>query len=425
MKRKRAYRQGLGLALVAVVVATAATLASAATHSRKVTTITFWQTYNTGETPTLDKLVSQFEASHPSIKVDVTYVDFGSHAQKFQTAAQAGQGPDIMRADNAPDVQGWAAQGFLTDLTSMVSASDRKDYLQSALAGSIYQGKLYALPQTVDALALLYNRSLFAKAGIKHPPTTLAELTSDCRKFGAGKGLFLNANDYWLSPWLWSYGGGFVSIAKKEIYIASKGSVAGWTAFNTLFHDKCTFPNKDFANSYNNMQTAFKNGQVAMVVNGPWSTQDDLSGTAFKSSSNLQVAPIPAGPAGQGSPIGGGSFVISRNSKNVQEAYTFVSWLNDPAQEAAWAAGTNDLPSRVSAYKSPLVKKNRILTQFLAQMKVARDRSAGTQGGQLYGNDLEAPLEKMLSGGTTPAAAAASVASAWASKLFPGFKIVK
>ena len=30
--------------------------------------------------------------------------------------------------------------------------------------------------------------------------------------------------------------------------------------------------------AYNNMQTAFKDGKVAAVINGPWSTADDLLG---------------------------------------------------------------------------------------------------------------------------------------------------
>lgn len=296
MKLKRVYRRGLVLAFVAVVVATAATLASASTHSRKVTTITFWQTMNDQETATLNGLVSQFEASHPTIKVDMTYVDFSSHGQKFSTAAQAGQGPDVMRADTAPDVAGWAAQGFLADLTKLVSAADRNDYVPAAFAGAQYQGKVWAIPQTVDALALLYNKKMFAAAGIKSPPTTLAQLQQDCQKFGAGKGIFLNADSYWVQPWIWGYGGGLVSVTKKQIYVADSKAIAGWAAFNKLFHDKCAFPNKDYSNSYGNMQTAFKNGQVAMVVNGPWSTADDLSGPAFKSSSNFQVAVIPAGP---------------------------------------------------------------------------------------------------------------------------------
>jgi arabinogalactan oligomer/maltooligosaccharide transport system substrate-binding protein len=421
----RARWRGLALALVAGVAAIAASFAAAATHQAKApVTITFWQTMNDQETVTLKSLVGKFEASHPDINVDMTYVAFDQHGQKFSTAAQAGQAPDVMRADTAPDVAGWAAQGFLTDLTPMISAADKKDFVQAAFAGAQYQGKAWAVPQTVDALALLWNKKLFAAKGIKSPPKTLSQLVSDCRKFGAGKGIFINSDSYWIQPWIWGYGGGLVSVTKKEIYVSSKKSIAGWTAFNSLFHDKCAFPNKDYSNSYGNMQTAFKNGQVAMIVNGPWSSADILSGEAFKSSGNFQVSPIPAGPGGQGSPIGGASFVISRNSKHAKEAYTFIQWLTSPAQEAVFATENNLLPSRVSAYSIPAVKKNRVIVQFLAQMKVATDRSAGPFGAQLY-TDFTPAVQNMLSGKASPASAAAAVASSWKSKLFPSYTIVK
>ena len=99
------------------------TLAATATARSQATTITFWQTMNDQETVTAEEPRQPVRGSHPDIKIDMVTVPFDQHAQKFTTAAQAGQAPDVMRADTAPDVQGWAAQGLLTDLTSMISAS--------------------------------------------------------------------------------------------------------------------------------------------------------------------------------------------------------------------------------------------------------------------------------------------------------------
>lgn len=412
------------LALGTVAATAAVVLVATASAKPQATTITFWQTMNDQETVTLKSLVNQFEASHPNIKVDLVTVPFDQHAQKFITAAQAGQAPDVMRADTAPDVQGWAAQGLLTDLTPLISAKDKADFVQAAYKGAIYNGKAYAVPQTVDALALFYNKSMFKAKGLKTPPKTLAQLATYCQKFGNAKGIALRGDSYWIQPWIWGYGGGLVNMAKKQILISSKKSIAGWSAYNSLFQNKCAFPDKDFANDYGNVMTAFKNGQVAMIVNGPWSTADVLSGPAFKSSTNFQVAVLPPGPGGQGSPIGGASFVISRNSKNVKDAYTFISWLTAPAQQAVFATKNNLLPSHVSAYKLPSVKKNRLIVAFLAQMQKATDRTAGTQGGQLY-TDFTPAMQSMLSGKSTPAKAAAQVAAAWKSKLFPTFTIVK
>jgi len=412
------------LVLGAVVAVAAALLAATANARSQATTITFWQTMNNEETVTLQSLVSKYEAAHPDIKIDMVTVPFSQHDQKFTTAAQAGQAPDVMRADTAPDVQGWAAQGLLTDLTPMVSSADKADFVQAAFKGAQYNGKVYAIPQTVDALALFYNKSMFKSKGLSRAPRSLAELVSYCQKFGSQKGIALRGDSYWIQPWIWGYGGGLVNMSKKQILISTQKSVAGWAAYNALFQNKCAFPDKDFANDYTNVMTAFKNGQVAMIVNGPWSTADVLSGPQFKKSTNFQVAVLPPGPNGQGSPIGGASFVISRNSQHAKEAYDFVSWLTAPAQQAVFAEKNNLLPSHVSAYKLPSVKKNRLIVAFLAQLQKGTDRSAGTQGSQLY-TDFTPAMQSMLTGKSTPAAAAAAVAAAWKSKLFPSFTVVK
>src|SRR5580765_2022460 len=122
----------LGLALAATIGATVlVATASARTHA--TVTVTFWNEMNDQEFATAQTLVTQFEASHPDIKIDMTEIPFSGYVQKFSTAAQAGQAPDIIRLDNAPDAQGLAAQGLLTDLTSTVSAADKADFVPAAL----------------------------------------------------------------------------------------------------------------------------------------------------------------------------------------------------------------------------------------------------------------------------------------------------
>jgi arabinogalactan oligomer/maltooligosaccharide transport system substrate-binding protein len=414
------------LLLLGALIATTAVIAagaSAGQSSRQATTLTFWQTMNEQETVTLTGLVKQFEATHPDINVNTVYVPFDQRDAKFTAAAQAGKAPDVMRAEIA-DVANWAAQGFLTDISSKVSAADKADYLPAAFAYDSYAGKLWGIPQVTDALALFYNKAMFKTAGAT-VPQTMSALANTCSKFGSGKGIFLRgAEAYFVQPWIWAYGGGLLNPAKKQILIASKGSVAGLTAYKQLFSSNCAFPNKDFSNDYGNAMTAFKNGQVAMIVNGPWSTADVLSGKAFKSSANFGVAPIPKGPTGlTGSPVGGHSYVISRSSKNVDAAYTFIQWMSQAKQQAVFAAKNNLLPTRVSAYKLPEVTKNRIIVDFLAVMKSARNRPVTPVGGQIY-VPFNAPVQKALTGRTTPAKALLEVARAW-QKFFPGYTIVR
>lgn len=421
---KRTRFRAIALALVATVVVAAAIVASAAARTH-ATTITYWNTMNDEETVTVKSLISQF-TKDTGINVEIVQVPFDQRDAKFTTASQAGKGPDVMRAEIA-DVANWGSKGFLSDITSKVTAKDKADFLPAAFAYYNYAGKIWGLPQAPDALTIFYNKALFKKAGIKPTalPKTLTALSQTCAKFPAKQGIFLRADSYWVQPWVWGYGGGLINPASKQILIANKQSVAGMEAYKNLFSAKCAFPNKDFSNDYGNAQTAFKNGQVAMIVNGPWSTADILQGPAFKSSSNLGVLVIPKGPDGkQGSPVGGNGFVIGKGTSDFEASWKFINFMTSGPAQAAFAAKNNLLPSRKSSYLLPAVKTNRLIGAFLPQMKVATARPVLPQGGQIY-SDFGPNVQKILNGQATAKAGLSTVASAWKLKLFPDYTIAK
>lgn len=51
----------------------------------------------------------------------------------------------------------------------------------------------------------------------------------------------------------------------------------------------------DATDGWENMQAAFKDGKVAMMINGPWAVTDTYGGAQFKDKANLGIAPVPAG----------------------------------------------------------------------------------------------------------------------------------
>lgn len=64
----------------------------------------------------------------------------------------------------------------------------------------------------------------------------------------------------------------------------------------------------DATDGWNNMQTAFKDGKVAMMINGPWAVADTFIGKEFTDKANLGIAPVagrfgqPGRPAGRSQP---------------------------------------------------------------------------------------------------------------------------
>jgi arabinogalactan oligomer/maltooligosaccharide transport system substrate-binding protein len=369
----------------AIVVLSAAACSSSASSKSSSTdpasvsgTVTWWDTSDaTNEAPNYKTLISQFEAKYPKIKVNYVNVPFSQAENKFKTAAQSGSGaPDVLRAD-----VGWtptfAALGYLQPLDGTPALADSNDYMAGAFGSDHYNGKIYGVPEVTDTLALLYNKEIFAKAGISTPPKTWDEAKTDAatieQKVPGTAGIFVNADSYFLLPFVYAQGGNYIDASTKKITLNSPQMAAGIGVAQGLAA-KGVGTTDTSSNGYTNMQNAFKTGKAAMVINGPWSTADDLSGSAFTDKSNLGVAAVPAGPGGQGGPTGGHNLVVYAGSKNLNPSYLFIAFMNSASSQAFIASKNNTLPTRTSAYSMPEVTGNALLSAFQEPLKVSQAR---------------------------------------------------
>ncbi|MCH0539100.1 extracellular solute-binding protein [Streptomyces sp. MUM 203J] len=323
-------------------------------------TITWWDTSDaTNEAPTYKKLIEKFEKANKDIKVTYQNVPFAEAEQKYKTAAQAGKAPDVLRAD-----VGWTAGlaelKYLAPLDGTPAVKEIGSFNQGLVEGAKVDGKLYGVPQVTDALALLYNKEIFEKAGVKTPPTTWDELSKAAKtikdKTGVD-GIYLNPDSYFALPFLYGEGGMMVDPANKKITVNdAAGQKATQTIVDMIKDGVAVKP--DYTDGYNNMQAAFKDGKVAMVINGPWSTADDLSGKAFKNKDNLGIASVPAGSSGKaGTPTGGHNLTVYNGSDAAHKAAAqkFVAFMTSAESQEFASLGTGVLPTRDDAYTVEVV----------------------------------------------------------------------
>jgi arabinogalactan oligomer/maltooligosaccharide transport system substrate-binding protein len=172
-------------------------------------------------------------------------------------------------------------------------------------------------------------------------------------------------------------------------------------------------PAYDPANQYNNNQVAFKEGQAGMLINGPWASTDILSGPAFADTpENLGVAPVPAGPEGQGSPVGGHEYTIYAGSPFPDDALELIRCLNSVEHQVRLASELNLVPTVLAAYEDEGLQENAILQGFLAQMQVATNRPVIPAGGQIY-TEFGPRYDAVILGEQEPQEAMDAVAEAW------------
>jgi len=278
------------------------------------------------------------------VKVEIVDPDL---PQKFQQAAATGDGPDIVLW--AHDRFGeWASGGLIAPVQPSDSWSE--DILPAAMDAVQFDGNTWGYPLAVEAVTLIYNKDL-----IETPPATFEEIAA--LELDGAKILWDYNNTYFTMPMLMA-GGGYAfqkvdgSFDGSTTGVNTDGAIAGAQVLKSLFDDEVMPQGVD----YGVMDGAMNNGEVAMVLNGPWSW------AGFEGSGlNFGVAPIPT-VGGEVSPpfLGVQALGINAASPNIDLAVELIeNYLATDEGLAIWNAknglGALADASAAEAQNNPLV----------------------------------------------------------------------
>ncbi|NED15227.1 extracellular solute-binding protein [Streptomyces sp. SID9124] len=385
-------------------------------------TVTWWDTSTAGsEDKVFKKIAEGFEKLHPKVDVKYVNVPFGDAQNKFKNAAQAGSGaPDVIRSEVAWTPE-FADLGYLAPLDGTPALQKQDDFLKQAAASTEYDGKTYAVPQVIDSMGIFYNKKIFKEAGVE-VPTTIDELKTVSKniKSKTGKtGFYLRGDDaYWFLSFLYGEGGDMVSAPDKTVTIDNAAGVKAMKVVKDLVDSGAA--KTDATDGWDNMQASFKNGDVAMMINGPWAVADTYTGKEFKDKANLGVAPVPAGSVAQGAPQGGHNLAVYAGSKNLDASYAFVDYMTSADTQAQVTKELNLLPTRTSAYAKEDVVNNEIVGFFKPVVESAVERPWIPETGSLFA-PLVTEYTKVLTGQTTPEKAVKTTGDSYR-KLLKGWK---
>ncbi|MFC8454090.1 extracellular solute-binding protein [Kitasatospora sp. NPDC057223] len=387
-------------------------------------TITWWDTSDaTNEAPVFKALAADFEKANPDVKVTYVNVPFADAQSKFQTAAGSKGAPDVLRAD-VGWTAGFAQSGFLAPLDATAAATDAAAFQPSLVQQAKYDGKLYGVPQVTDTLALMYNKDLFAKAGITAAPKTWDELKADAalvkEKTGVD-GFAFNPQGYYAMPFLYGEGTDMLDTAAKKITVNSPAAAKGIDTLKALVASPGMAKLDTTSNGYANIMDAFDNGKVAAIIQGPWENANVLKGAAFTDKANLGIATVPAGSTGKsGAPLGGHNLVAYAGSDaaHLAAAQKFIAFMTSAQTQTTTAAKNGTLPTRGDAYTAE-VNANPGIAGYQTVLPSGRPRPPVAQYSSLY-DPLGTDLIKILSGQESTQAGLDNVAAA-ARKLLPDY----
>ncbi|WP_330291560.1 extracellular solute-binding protein [Streptomyces sp. NBC_00576] len=359
-------------------------------------TITWWDTSNaTNEAPTYQALVKEFEAANKDVKVKYVNVPFDQAQNKFDTAAGASGAPDVLRSE-----VGWtpafAKKGFLLPLDGTEALTDEAKFQPSLIEQAKYEGKTYGAPIVTDTLALVYNKELFAKAGLTEAPKTWADLktaAATIKDKSGVDGYWGSTQAYYAQSFLYGEGTDTVDATAKKITVNSAAAKKAYGTWLGLFDGKGLHKADTTADAYAHIQDAFVNGKVAAIVQGPWEITNFYKGAAFKDKANLGVATVPAGSTGKaGAPTGGHNLSVYAGSDAAHQkaALKFVNFMTSAKSQTQIALKNSTLPTRDDAYTAE-VKADPGLAGYQGVLPAAQPRPALPEYSSLW-----APLDTEL-----------------------------
>ncbi|MDT3428399.1 raffinose/stachyose/melibiose transport system substrate-binding protein [Paenibacillus forsythiae] len=280
----------------------------------------------------LKVLKAEYEKTHPGVKIEIESVLSSQYGTKLKAKLAANEMPDIFNNGGYSDMDVWA--DHLEDLTDQPWVSDAVD---SAKAPMMKDGKLYGFPLSLEGSGLVYNKDMFAKAGITELPKTLSELEEASKKLKA-QGYTPFVNDY-ASVWdlgITIFDSFMAKVPDTDKFIADLNSGAATFAGNDVFKGLPKYldiamkngnPNP-LTTDYNTSMTMFATGQGAMIPAGNW-----IQPLVDKINPNIQAGLMPM-PVSDDADFNKNAvftsptvWVVNKNSPVKEQAKEFLNWL--------------------------------------------------------------------------------------------------
>lgn len=367
---------------------------TAAAQSVEAITIKYWSSQTDAPAAVEAKIISEYQSSHPNVKIEQVYVPFDDMSKKLPPAISSNTGPDIVYADVAPQFLGSYVKS--NQILPLDDAFKKygwdKTVFGWAQKRATYDGHIYAVGHEVEDLLLMYNKKIFDELGLQ-VPTTLEDLETTMatiKQKSSYTPMMLATGAS--APWNGIHMMNAIPYATMDVSQVLNTTPQGtgnyltpeWLNSFKIF-DRWVkagyFPKEANSIDWEGHWSLFCSGKVAMLTQGTWLFKS-ISDCAKENPDKFdwKVAPF---PVAKGRPYqayvgtGSGWFLTSSVAKNPQREQAtleFLGALTDSKAADMWVQDAQIFPA------VPFDKSKVTLTE---PQKVSLDviNKAGAEGG--------------------------------------------
>nr|WP_309068309.1 extracellular solute-binding protein [Microbacterium sp.] len=247
----------------------------------------------------MNGLVGEYNASQDRVRVEMDTSGIDVVSASFVR----GNPPDVMLANYNYEVARYVQRCALIDLSDTEAAANTNEDLGPLMAQyGTCDGRVSAIPYSVMAASVIYNKQLFAEHDVE-VPETWEELLAACETFEAAgvTPIYATFKDDWTvgQGWYDYAAGGSLDVIDFFDGLAAEGAEVGAdseVSFEKDFAEPMErmirlteFTNDDAASrGYGDGNLAFANGEAAMYLQGPWAFSE-----IAKTSEDLDLGTFP------------------------------------------------------------------------------------------------------------------------------------
>ncbi|MBT2495511.1 extracellular solute-binding protein [Microbacterium sp. ISL-59] len=297
---------------------------------------------------TLDAINAKF-TEETGAEVNLQVQTWDGITTKITTALATDTPPDVLDVGNT-QVASYGANGGLLDLTPYKDdLAQGQTWLDGLVDPATISGSLYGVPGFAGARAVIYNKTMWAAAGVTEAPTTYEEFTAALDKVKAANAqtpdfsAFYLPGQYWYAglQFVWDAGGDIASEKGGEWTsgFSTDESLEGLEAFQTFQNAYSSKASSTLDTIEPNQSQIFADGKTSAILNTNTSAilkidpelEDDLGSFPFP------------GISGETQPVmlGGSDWAIPVKSKNSDLALNWVKIAASPEIQQDYVFGVD------------------------------------------------------------------------------------
>jgi ABC-type glycerol-3-phosphate transport system substrate-binding protein len=288
--------------------------------------------------------VATFQKANPTITIDSRYNYPCETPATFTAMLRAGTEtnvfytyftdlPQVLLAGQAADITPYVTSKTVPTLGDIVPGA-----MKAVTAGKT----LYGLPTSNYTQGLIYNRTLFTKAGLdpNSPPTTWAQVEADAQKISAlGNGIegwgdysAQNTGGWHFSSYMDAIGGSMVNstTAPPTANFNNANGTAILEALHTLrFTDKAMSATQGL--SWGSLQQQMAQGKLGMYIGAPDDIYNVIVPTDKGNVNDFGMGPLPSVTGTPAASLSGGNdymFAKSDTPAQIEAGIKFINFEN-------------------------------------------------------------------------------------------------